>query len=67
MTGNFNLMYFPDFKAYYTGPGLDYSLKENLQLSFILQILSGEFPDPLNVVVSRQNITFAFIRYKFSF
>ncbi|HYW97431.1 MAG TPA: hypothetical protein VE870_17695 [Bacteroidales bacterium] len=60
-------MYFPNLKGYYAGPNIDYSLKDNMKLSFIMQIFSGKFPAQGSVISSRTNYYFGFLRYKFSF
>lgn len=60
-------MYFPDLKGYYAGPSVNYSLKDNAELSVISQVFSGKFPDPLGGTQERTTLIFGFIRYKFSF
>jgi hypothetical protein len=63
-----SFMYFPDIKGFYTGPTIDYSLKENMTLSFVLQIFSGEFrsADPVSPM-ERVNMELGFLRYKWNF
>lgn len=36
-------MYFPDLKGYYLGPTLNYSLKQNIDLSLFIQYFNGRF------------------------
>ncbi|MGC9343084.1 MAG: hypothetical protein ACP5E3_10310 [Bacteroidales bacterium] len=61
-------IYFPEVKGFYAGPSIDYSLKDNAELSFISQIFDGEFPDPLTGNSTGRTTLFAgFLRYKFSF
>jgi hypothetical protein len=61
-------IYFPEVKGFYAGPSLNYSLKDNVELSFISQIFDGEFPDPLTgKSIERTTLFAGFLRYKFSF
>lgn len=36
-------MYYPDLNGYYIGPNVNYSLRQNIDLSFFLQYFNGEF------------------------
>lgn len=56
-------MYFPDLKGFFAGPTMAYSLKDNMELSLISQVFSGEFSESEN----KSQMYFAFLRYKFSF
>ena len=67
LTASLAGMYFPALNGYYAGPDIDYSLKENMKLSFIMQIFSGEFPDQPGAQIRRNHYYFGFLRYKFSF
>ncbi len=70
LQGTFNLMYFPSLDGYFAGPSLSYSLSDNLVASFAFQHFSGEFegsPGPGASTSSRQVLTLAYIRFKYSF
>ncbi len=67
LTASIAGMYFPDLKGFYTGPTIDYSLKNNMQFSFIMQIFSSEFKDQVLNTIQRNNYIFGFVRYKLSF
>lgn len=54
-------MWFPDLKGYYYGISSDYSLAENIDLTFLWQHFKGD----LNSEMMRMNIFF--LRYKISF
>ena len=60
-------MYFPKLKGFFAGPGLDYSLSDNMQFSMISQFFSGEFPDILTQKNERTNLFLGFIRYRLNF
>ncbi len=60
-------MYFPDLKGFYAGPSIDYSLKDNIKLSVIIQSFSGEIYDQTSQNLQQGQVFFGFIRYKFSF
>lgn len=64
---SFSGMYFPEMKGFYIGPTIEYSLTENIGLSFILQYFEGEMPDLQTQEVSRQSISLAFLRFKGNF
>jgi hypothetical protein len=66
INGGFAAIYYPEWKGCYLGPSVDLSLKNNLDLSLIMQYFSAEF-DPPSGDPSRQNNTFAFLRFKWSF
>lgn len=55
-------MMFPKLRGFFIGPSLDYSIRSNLDLSFILQYFEGEFAQ--NTV---QHATLAFLRIKWNF
>lgn len=71
VTPIFNLslsgMYFPEISGFYTGPDLKYSLKDNADLNLILQIFSGNFPDPATGATSKSDLFLGFIRYRINF
>jgi hypothetical protein len=54
-------MYFPELRGFYAGPGLTYSLSNNVDFSFRMQVFSAE----LNHV--RQNLDIAYLRLKINF
>ena len=66
INGGFAAIWFPEWKGWYLGPSFDLSLKNNLDLSLILQYFSAEFDLP-GGSAERQNNTFGFLRFKWSF
>jgi hypothetical protein len=54
-------MLFPGLKGYFTGPGLEYSLGDNLGFTLIWQHFNAEIED------TNYNINIAFLRLKYSF
>jgi hypothetical protein len=66
INGGFAAIYYPDWKGFYLGPSVDLSLNSNLDLSLILQYFSAEFETPSGGA-SRQNNTFGFFRFQWSF
>jgi hypothetical protein len=62
--GSLSFMYFPDIKGFYTGPSIDYSLKENMIFSLVVQVFSGKFN---NNDLGRMNMGIGFLRYKLNF
>ncbi len=59
--GNLAVIYFPSMDAFFSGPTLDLSLKENLSISLIAQYFNGEF------INQREDLGFGFIRLKWNF
>ncbi len=59
--GNLAVMYFPKLNGYYVGPSVSYSLMDNLDFSFYLQLFSGKFGD------NRQYFNLGFLRFQYSF
>lgn len=66
LTGSFAAMYFPEDKGYYIGPGMTYSLAENVDFSIYVQAFSGEF-QPADNGNNRQYYNLGFIRFRYSF
>ncbi len=66
INGGFALIYYPSWKGAYLGPSADLSLNSNLDLSLILQHFTAEFDNSSGGSV-RENNTFGFLRFKFSF
>lgn len=66
INGSFAAIYYPDWKGFYLGPSVDVSLFSNLDLSIILQHFSAEFDNPPGGG-SREDYTFGFLRFKWSF
>ncbi|PKP52643.1 MAG: hypothetical protein CVT92_07885 [Bacteroidetes bacterium HGW-Bacteroidetes-1] len=60
-------MYMPKIKGYYTGSTISISLKDNLDISFIGQVFSGEFPDSVSGNNKRVNYYMGFLRLKGNF
>ncbi|MEN8202799.1 MAG: hypothetical protein ABFS28_09410 [Bacteroidota bacterium] len=65
-TGSFAGIWYPDWKGLYLGPSFDLSLNNNMELSLILQHFTAEFDNPSGAS-SRENNTFGFLRFKWSF
>ncbi len=61
LNGTLAGMYYPKLKGYYIGPSLGYSLMDNLEFSFYVQLFSGKLAD------TRQNFYLGFLRFKYSF
>ena len=55
-------MMFPKVKGFFVGPTVDFSLRSDLDLSFILQHFQGEFQEN-----NQQQATLGFLRIKWSF
>lgn len=66
LTGSFATIWYPEWKGAYLGPSLDLSLNSNFDLSLILQYFTAEFDDPSGTP-KRENNTFGFFRFKWSF
>lgn len=66
LNGSFATIWYPEWKGVYLGPSLDLSLKSNFDLSLILQYFTAEFDYPSGVT-KRENNTFGFFRFKWSF
>ncbi len=66
INGSFATIWYPDWKGAYLGPSFDLSLKSNMDLSLILQYFTAEFEDPSGAR-NRENNTFGFLRFKWSF
>lgn len=54
-------MWFPDLKGIFTGPSLDFSMAENVDLSLLWQHFSGDFGS------GATHINLAFLRFSYSF
>ncbi len=66
ITGGFAVIYYPAWKGVYLGPSVDLSLNSNFDLSLIVQHFTAEFDNPLGGSF-RENNTFGFFRFKWSF
>lgn len=60
-------MYFPELKGYFIAPNLSYNVINNVDLGFFVQYFNAEAEDPLNGNTFRQQISFLFLRLKWSF
>lgn len=60
--GSFAVIYYPSENGFFMGPSMEYSLKENLSLYFVLQHFQGKFDAD-----SLQKTSFAFLRLKWNF
>jgi hypothetical protein len=61
LNGTIGMMYFPEIKGYYIGPSIGFSLMDNLEFSFYVQLFSGKFGD------DRQDFNLGFLRFKYSY
>ncbi len=66
LNGSFATIWYPRWKGCYLGPTIDFSLNPNLNLSLILQYFTAKFDTPLRGP-ERQNNTFGFLQFKWSF
>ncbi len=66
ITGGFAAIYYPAWKGIYLGPSLALSLNSNFDLSLIFQHFTAEFDNPFGAS-KRENNTFGFLRFKWSF
>jgi hypothetical protein len=66
LNGAFATIWYPNWKGVYLGPSFDLSLNSNMDLSLILQYFTAEFEDASGVS-DRENNTFGFLRFKWSF
>ena len=66
INGGFATIWYPQWKGVYLGPSFDLSINSNFDLSLIVQYFTAEFEDPSGVN-SRENNTFGFLRFKWSF
>jgi hypothetical protein len=66
LNASFATIWYPEWKGAYLGPSLDLSLNSNLDLSLIFQYFTAEFEDPSGIK-NRENNTFGFLRFKWSF
>ena len=66
INGGFAAIVFPEWKGYYLGPSFDFSINNNIDLSLIIQHFSAELDNPVSGS-SRQNNTFGYLRFKWSF
>jgi len=65
-TASFAGIWYPEWKGFYLGPSLDLSINDNMELSLILQYFTAKFENSSGVS-SRENNTFGFLRFKWSF
>lgn len=62
LNGSFACIYYPTEQGFYLGPSIDFSILENLTLSFVFQYFQGKFgTDDVN------KTTFGFLRFKWNF
>ncbi|RLD28728.1 MAG: hypothetical protein DRI70_03160 [Bacteroidetes bacterium] len=66
INGGFAAIYYPAWKGIYLGPSVTLSLISNLDLSLIIQHFTAEFDNSI-VTPKRENNTFGFFRFKWSF
>ena len=66
LNGSLATIWFPDWKGAYLGPSLELSLRNNFDLSLILQYFTAEFEYPSGTT-KREHNTFGFFRFKWSF
>lgn len=62
LSASFAVIYYPSEDGFYLGPSIEYSILENLSLSFVFQYFQGKFgTDEMN------KTTFGFLRFKWNF
>ncbi len=61
-TASFAAMYYPSESGYFLGPTFEYSVLDNLSLSFIFQHFEGKFSGG-----DKSKLTFGFLRLKWNF
>jgi len=61
-TGTFATIYYPSEDGFFLGPSIDYSIQENLSLSFLFQYFQGKFGADIS-----NKLTFSFLRLKWNF
>jgi len=64
--GGFAAIWYPEWKGAYLGPSVDLSLNNNISLSLIFQYFTARFKYPSGGG-SRENYTFGFLKFKWSF
>lgn len=62
LNGTFAGIYYPSEDGFFVGPGIEYSMLENISLSFYLQHFKGNFSSALS-----EKFTFGFLRLKWNF
>ncbi len=60
-------MYYPKVNGWYAGPGLSYSLMDNLDFSLFIQSFQAKLPNPITGKNEKQSMSLAFLRLKLSF
>jgi len=66
ITGGLAGIYYPSWKGFYVGPSFTFSLNNTMDLSLIFQYFTAEFDKPFSDPV-RENNTFGFLKFKWSF
>ena len=66
INGGFAAIWYPEWKGAYLGPSVDLSLNSNFDLSLIVQYFTAEFEYPSGDRL-RENNTFGFLKFKWSF
>lgn len=59
-------IFYPSWKGFYVGPSFTLSLNNTMDLSLIVQYFTAEFDNPFGDP-SRENNTFGFLKFKWSF
>ncbi len=62
VNSSLSIMYFPEVEAYFVGPSLNVSLKDNLDLSFLAYFFSGELTED-----TKESLSLVFLRMRWSF
>lgn len=61
-------IYYPKINGFFAGPSFDYSIRDDMDISFIVQGFSGEFKTiPGSDVKQRQGLVMSFIRLRWNF
>jgi len=67
MNLSLSAMYYPKVNGWYAGPGLSYSLMDNLDFSLFIQSFQAKLPNPITGENEKQSMSLAFLRLKLSF
>lgn len=70
INGSMAVMWFPGtggISGVYTGPSLDFSIGNNVNLSVIAQYFKGEFSEAVQEQLREQTLMFSFVRLKWNF
>lgn len=67
INASFSAMYYPEAEGFYFGPTVSYWMAENIDFSIFLQNFTGKFNNPVSLQKERMQLTFCFLRLKYTF